>query len=251
MILLKETEDDVFYTDERLQDTITINGKQYTYELHTSKKEEWKCWWFCVYADFANNNLMPPEVRQKNGDICFLASSSPFSATECIADINERISNIKVPMKKPDNVILIPEGNIFEIPGVTSYAHGCNCIGAMGKGIAVQFRNKYPEMYATYHRMCKNNQYRPGDCYAYNHGNGYVFNLATQYDLRGASYTFIKKSLKNMFMKADGAGIKDIAMPAIGAGLGKLNWEYIKEYIFEVAADYPNVRLHVVEKYKP
>ena len=45
--------------------------------------------------------------------------------------------------------------------------------------------------------------------------------------------------------------VTDIAMPDIGAGLGKLNWEYIKEYIFEVAADYPNVKLHIVEKYKP
>ena len=40
MEIIKETEDDVFYRDERLQDTITIGGKQYTYELHTSKKEE-------------------------------------------------------------------------------------------------------------------------------------------------------------------------------------------------------------------
>ena len=142
-------------------------------------------------------------------------------------------------------------GTTFPNPGVTRYGRGANCIGAMGKGIAVQFRNKYPEMYALYHRMCKNKRYRPGDCYTYNHGNGYVFNLVIQHDLSGASYLFIKKSLENMFMQASGLRVTDIAIPAIGAGLGKLNWKYIKEYIFEVAADYPDVKLHVVEKYKP
>ena len=34
--------------------------------------------------------------------------------------------------------------------GVSSYAHGCNCAGAMGKGIAVQFKSKYPDMYLEY-----------------------------------------------------------------------------------------------------
>ncbi|MCM1489989.1 MAG: hypothetical protein NC095_04095 [Muribaculum sp.] len=40
-------------------------------------------------------------------------------------------------------VKLIEKGNIFKIEGVTSYAHGCNCAGAMGKGIALQFRAKF------------------------------------------------------------------------------------------------------------
>lgn len=41
----------------------------------------------------------------------------------------------------------IEKGDIFRIDGVSSYAHGCNCAGAMGKGIAVQFKSKYPDMY--------------------------------------------------------------------------------------------------------
>lgn len=95
MEIIRETEDALFYKDDRLQDTVTIDGKTYTYELNISKKEGWSGWWFCVYADFANNpNALPPEVRQKNGTIVFLASTSPFSADECIEDINNRIQNI-------------------------------------------------------------------------------------------------------------------------------------------------------------
>ena len=62
-------------------------------------------------------------------------------------------------------VIYIKEGDIFKVDGVTSYAHGCNCAGAMGKGIAVQFKTKYPEMYKTYKQMCKTGTYQPGDVY--------------------------------------------------------------------------------------
>ena len=38
----------------------------------------------------------------------------------------------------------VNEGNIFTIDGIKCYAHGCNCAGAMGKGIALQFKLKYP-----------------------------------------------------------------------------------------------------------
>ena len=49
----------------------------------------------------------------------------------------------------------IEKGDIFRIDGVSSYAHGCNCAGAMGKGIAVQFKSKYPDMYLEYKQLCK------------------------------------------------------------------------------------------------
>ena len=52
----------------------------------------------------------------------------------------------------------IEKGDIFRIEGVSSYAHGCNCAGAMGKGIAVQFKDKYPDMYLEYKLLCKENK---------------------------------------------------------------------------------------------
>ena len=54
----------------------------------------------------------------------------------------------------------IQEGNIFKIPQVRSYAHGCNCVGAMGKGIALQFKVKFLEMYEQYKALCKENKYK-------------------------------------------------------------------------------------------
>ena len=71
-------------------------------------------------------------------------------------------------------------GDIFKIQSVTSYAHGCNCAGAMGMGIALQFKVKFPEMYTEYKSLCETGKFTPGDVFAYEYGQGFVFNLGTQ-----------------------------------------------------------------------
>ena len=146
----------------------------------------------------------------------------------------------------------IPQGNIFAIENVSSYAHGCNCAGAMGKGIAVQFKDKFPAMYAEYKAICKNGQYRPGDVFDYNYGRGHVYNLATQVSWRTkAEIGFIRSAVERMFELAGTGGVTAIAMPAIGAGLGGLKWNDVKTALTEIAAAYPDIDLYVVEKFAP
>ncbi len=146
----------------------------------------------------------------------------------------------------------VPQGDIFAIENVYSYAHGCNCAGAMGKGIAVQFRDKFPTMYAEYKAMCKNGHYRPGDVFDYNYGRGHVYNLATQISWRTkAEIGFIRTAVERMFELAIADGVTAIAMPAIGAGLGGLKWDDVKAVLTEIATVYPDVNLYVVEKFAP
>ena len=49
----------------------------------------------------------------------------------------------------------IAYGDIFSISGISCYAHGCNCAGAMGKGIALQFKKRFPQMYLQYNSSLK------------------------------------------------------------------------------------------------
>ena len=148
----------------------------------------------------------------------------------------------------------IEQGDIFEIEGVTSYAHGCNCMGSMGKGIAVQFRQRFPEMYINYNLMCKSGRFKPGDVYDYNYGNGHVYNMATQYHYckpgQLAKLEYIQETLRKTLELACDAHIESIAMPKIGAGLGGLNWKDVKAVIEKVASDYPEVNLYIVEDFK-
>lgn len=144
----------------------------------------------------------------------------------------------------------IEYGDIFKIPGVTSYAHGCNCAGAMGKGIALQFKAKFPEMYFEYKRLCDNGEFNPGDVYAYNYGSGYVFNLGTQVTWRTkAKLEYIESAIDKMMEIAESVDVDKIALPAIGAGLGGLLWVDVKQTLEKVAAQHISVDLYVVENY--
>lgn len=147
-------------------------------------------------------------------------------------------------------VKFIDKGDIFAIPDVYSYAHGCNCAGAMGKGIALQFRDKYPEMYAEYKVLCQQGKYNPGDIFDYNYGIGHIYNLGTQQTWRTkAKIEYIETSLIKMLKSAVSDKVRAIALPAIGAGLGGLDWGEVKALIERVASDYPDVQLYVVEAY--
>ena len=153
--------------------------------------------------------------------------------------------------KNETNVVFIPEGDIFKLAYVTSYAHGCNCAGAMGKGIALQFKERFPQMYEEYKLLCKKNQFVLGDVLIYPKAKGFVYNLATQQDWRTmADLKAIKQALVKMLEHASVADVRMIALPRIGAGLGGLDWECVRLAIQQVSSQYPNVRLFVVESYQ-
>lgn len=144
----------------------------------------------------------------------------------------------------------IESGNIFKLEGVKNYAHGCNCAGAMGKGIALQFKKMYPQMYNQYKLLCKNGEFNLGDVFEYNHGTGYVFNLGTQKTWRTkAQIDAVELSLKNMVNIAESLKITNIALPRIASGLGGLEWKTVKQTLNSVAKDNMNITLVVVENF--
>ena len=144
----------------------------------------------------------------------------------------------------------IERGDIFNIPGVNNYAHGCNCAGAMGKGIALQFKNKHPKMYSEYHTLCKEGLFNPGDVFDYDYGNGHIYNLATQISWKTkARLLYIENAVGRMLELATLDNVTKIALPAIGAGLGGLDWNDVKDILNKVSANYPAIELYVVETY--
>lgn len=145
----------------------------------------------------------------------------------------------------------IEYGNIFNLKDIHNYAHGCNCAGAMGKGIALQFKEKYPLMYREYKELCKDGLFSLGDVYIYKYNNGVIFNLGTQVSWRTkADINAIEKAIKIMFQHAFQNDINKIALPKIGAGLGGLNWNDVKTIINKVADEYPKIDLFVVENFR-
>lgn len=111
------------------------------------------------------------------------------------------------------------------------FAHGCNCVGAMGAGIALQFKKEYPKMYETYRQMCKNQQFKPGDVFPwFEFGKPSVLNLATQLNLGSdAKLEYLETAFQNVVSRAEELKIKRLALPRIGAGIGGLKWADVKE----------------------
>ncbi len=147
-------------------------------------------------------------------------------------------------------VTYINFGDIFNIDGIQNYAHGCNCAGAMGKGIALQFKKKFPQMYKQYKSLCTEGNFNLGDVYTYNYAFGYVFNLATQISWKHkADINAVEQSLKKMFIIASQQKVNTIALPKIGAGLGGLKWDEVKNILEKIAENYPQIQIFVVENY--
>jgi len=148
-------------------------------------------------------------------------------------------------------VTFLEFGNIFKIEGTKHYAHGCNCAGAMGKGIAVQFKERYPEMYKEYKALCKSGKFTLGSVFEYNSGDGYIFNLGTQVSwTTRASLEAVEEAIDKMLSIASTLKIDKIALPKIGAGLGGLNWDDVKTVIETLAVKHTNVDLIVVENFR-
>src|SRR3954454_10296191 len=136
-----------------------------------------------------------------------------------------------------------------------SLAHGCNCQGSMGAGIATGFRDRYPEMFEEYRRRCKARprELNLGDAWLWKEaGKPRVFNLGTQEGVwrARASYEAIEAALSSMREQADRAGIDSIAIPRIGVGYGGLSWKKVRAIVEKVFAGWPGT-LHVYEEFVP
>lgn len=136
-------------------------------------------------------------------------------------------------------MIELIKGNLFDA-NVNALAHGCNCSGQMGKGIALEFARRWPRMYEEYREICWDGQIQPGYMFVYISGEKVIFNLMTQ--LRPhylASLGAIEASMINMREYAFGAGINKIAMPKIGCGLGGLKWVEVEPIVQAVFGEWP------------
>lgn len=126
-------------------------------------------------------------------------------------------------------------GDIFATAGICGYAHGCNCAGAMGKGIAVSFRKRWPAMYEEYRRQCRAGNFNLGNVFVWEEGGAVVFNLGTQKSwTTKAELWAIETSLVEMIHLAEQRGILQIALPRIGAGLGGLDWNDVRSTLLSL-----------------
>ncbi|QLE72257.1 macro domain-containing protein [Streptomyces rectiverticillatus] len=127
-------------------------------------------------------------------------------------------------------------GDLFSASDVDALAHGCNCAGAMGRGIAVEFKRRWPMMYREYRVRCQSGEFGIGDVFPWRASEGVViYNLGTQAHWRvGATLPGVVTAVKAMLDHAAEHGVRRIAMPRIAAGLGGLDWRAVEAAITPV-----------------
>lgn len=142
-------------------------------------------------------------------------------------------------------------GDCFATDEKIALAHGCNCSGAMGKGIAVEFKRRWPLMYENYKIACKSGDFLLGDVYTWKDDltKRVIFNMATQKSWRSkATLGAIRQALKNTVAEAEKYEVACICMPLVGTGLGGLNVDSVKN-LMAASIGRSKVRFLVCDRY--
>lgn len=136
--------------------------------------------------------------------------------------------------------MLIKIGNIFESSAIT-IVNTINCVGVMGKGIALEFKKRYPEMYKEYVSLCNNGEIKPGKPYYYYDLNGAsIINFPTKDHWRSSSkLSYIVSGLDWFRKNYESLGIESIAFPPLGCGNGGLSWDLVGPIMYYYLNDLP------------
>lgn len=133
-------------------------------------------------------------------------------------------------------MITVARGDLLAHDDVEALVNAVNCVGVAGKGIALAFRKKWPENFKAYESMCKVGVVRPGRTFVFDRGEGasprYLINFPTKDHWRDPSrIAFIRDGLSDLVSQIRNLGIRSIAVPAIGCGLGGLSWDEVKPLV--------------------
>lgn len=126
-------------------------------------------------------------------------------------------------------------GDMFQSEAQT-LVNTVNCVGIMGKGIAAEFKKRYPDMFKDYIARCERNEVKPGIPYVYKESmfSPQVVNFPTKTNWRAASrIDDIEKGLRILSEKYKEWKIKSIAIPPLGCGNGQLLWEAVGPLIYK------------------
>lgn len=131
-------------------------------------------------------------------------------------------------------MITYNSGSIFEC-NAAALVNTVNCVGDMGAGLARAFAIRYPSMEQDYIRHCQLGNLRPGKLHTY-HSNlladPVIINFPTKDDWRHPSeMRFIEAGMEKLVALASRFKFDSVAVPALGCGLGGLEWPRVKEEI--------------------
>jgi O-acetyl-ADP-ribose deacetylase (regulator of RNase III) len=137
--------------------------------------------------------------------------------------------------------IEISNANIFE-QKVDAWVNPVNCVGVMGAGLALAFKKYNKLHYYTYKVLCDDRKILPGKVFVYmlnnDIGPDYIIDFPTKDHWRDPSkLEYIELGMLDLVSKIEKYEIKSIAIPALGCGLGGLDWKEVRPIIVDSLLD--------------
>jgi O-acetyl-ADP-ribose deacetylase (regulator of RNase III) len=143
------------------------------------------------------------------------------------------------------------QGDILKAE-VEALVNTVNCVGVMGRGIALQFKNVFPANFRAYEVACQRGEVQPGHMFVFDTGEltcpRYIINFPTKRHWRGKSrIEDIQAGLTALVTEVQARNIRSIAIPPLGSGLGGLDWAKVRPLIERAFAALPEVDVVVFE----
>lgn len=146
-------------------------------------------------------------------------------------------------------MIELAYGDLLQAPAQV-LVNPVNCVGAMGKGLALQFRNAYPGLLHEYQEMCDNRWLHPGGIFLYRVPGSklprYIACVATKgHWQEPSSQQTIERCVLNLHDMLAKYRFESIAIPALGCGEGRLAWPMVQDLLYNGLKQLENVRIIV------
>lgn len=143
------------------------------------------------------------------------------------------------------------KGNMLQAPA-EALVNTVNTVGVMGKGIALQFKESFPDNFAFYARAVKAGDVQPGRMLVFESnltdGRKIIVNFPTKTDWRRPSeYRYIESGLDDLARVIREYGLRSIAIPPLGCGNGGLDWQIVRSLIEKAMSAFPELDVLLYE----
>jgi O-acetyl-ADP-ribose deacetylase (regulator of RNase III) len=148
-------------------------------------------------------------------------------------------------------MITLTTGDILK-SNAEALVNTVNCVGIMGRGIALQFKNAFQDNFEAYARACEAQEVQPGRMFVYERRRldapRFIINFPTKRHWKGKSrMEDIDAGLVALVATVKERGIRSIAIPPLGSGLGGLEWSQVRPRIEQAFAALPDVNVIIYE----
>jgi O-acetyl-ADP-ribose deacetylase (regulator of RNase III) len=151
-------------------------------------------------------------------------------------------------------MIRFVQGNLFDSQA-EALVNAVNTVGVMGRGVALEFKNRFPENYLAYRVACKREEIVVGKMFTFELNREtsleqprWIINFPTKQHWRNPSkLEFVCDGLEDLVRVIESHSIRSVALPALGCGTGGLEWKTVRELIEAALEPLDHVAFKVFE----